>query len=215
MAAAPPPTKPAKPGTVEVYKASFDYDARTPEELTFKAGQVLYVQSKSEDGWWTAVIEDKIGLIPGNYMEASAVEVKQPLHEAAKRGNEALLLEGIEAKVSKNGLDKAGCCPLHYACKGDHVGCVQILVEKGAYLDVQDKIGDTPLHKAAWRGSAGAAELLVRAGARTDIKNNEGERAIDLAKTPEVAAIIESGTGVTNADADDYLAAEESDDDEQ
>ncbi|KAJ3388221.1 Formin-binding protein 1 [Lobulomyces angularis] len=58
---------------LEKVKAVFEFNgAVESEELSFKVGDEFYVLDKLEDGWWrarSAVDTEKVGLVPGNYME--------------------------------------------------------------------------------------------------------------------------------------------------
>ncbi|KAI9341028.1 P-loop containing nucleoside triphosphate hydrolase protein [Zopfochytrium polystomum] len=74
---APPPVPPAKKlpqcraltniDTKLLIKQ--DYDATEADELSFKAGDVITIVSKDDEGWWTGSFRGKKGLFPGNYTE--------------------------------------------------------------------------------------------------------------------------------------------------
>ncbi|XP_022253569.1 osteoclast-stimulating factor 1-like isoform X3 [Limulus polyphemus] len=167
LRAAPTPPKPApKPGQVKVVRALYRYSAQQPDELSFEEGDILYILDMITDpNWWKASCDGKVGLIPSNYVEDNTEEVFHPLHEAAKRGNLSFLLDCLANKVSVNGLDKAGCTPLHWAAHGGHEDCVQeILRVPSVQINVQNKLGDTPLHSASWRGSDNIVRLLLDNG---------------------------------------------------
>ncbi|OUM68513.1 hypothetical protein PIROE2DRAFT_65913 [Piromyces sp. E2] len=68
----PPPTPPPKKKLPTV-KAIYAYQASEADELTFNAGDIIYVISKDESGWWTGVKqgEQKKGLFPSNYVQES------------------------------------------------------------------------------------------------------------------------------------------------
>jgi hypothetical protein len=55
----PPPPGPAVPEvqTGELYKALYDYDARTEDDLAFRKGDVLVVVNSSDGDWWEAQME--------------------------------------------------------------------------------------------------------------------------------------------------------------
>lgn len=52
------------------YMALFDYTARTERDLSFKRGDILYVNSddKKSNGWWLATFDNKRGYIPAQYV---------------------------------------------------------------------------------------------------------------------------------------------------
>jgi myosin-1 len=66
----PPPTPPPKKKLPTV-KAIYAYNANEADELTFNAGDIIYVISKDDSGWWTGVKqgEQKKGLFPSNYVQ--------------------------------------------------------------------------------------------------------------------------------------------------
>ena len=63
--ALPKPAKPAKPKA----QALYDYDASTPDELTFREGDILTVLQKDPGGWWEAELNGQKGWIPANYVQ--------------------------------------------------------------------------------------------------------------------------------------------------
>lgn len=209
---APPPPKPVKPGQVKVVRAMFKYDAQQSDELSFDEGDLLYILDFSDSGWWKAKCGDVCGLIPSNYVQENTESVDNPLHEAAKRGNIAFLNECICNKVSVNGLDKAGCTPLHWAAHGGHLECLKrLLGVENCQLNVQNKLGDTALHSAAWKGHSEAVQMLLEKGSRTDIKNNEGKTPSDLANEPQTAAFLQHYAQSQNYYDEDYGNEEDSD----
>lgn len=60
-----------------IYRALYDYEAQSSNEITLNEGDVLMVLEKStDDAWWTAKKkgtaedeEEPEGLIPNNYIE--------------------------------------------------------------------------------------------------------------------------------------------------
>jgi hypothetical protein len=49
--------------------ALYDYDAQSPQELTFKSGQVIKVLQTSPDGWWTGEVDGNAGQFPITYVD--------------------------------------------------------------------------------------------------------------------------------------------------
>ncbi|KAK6009994.1 SH3 domain protein, partial [Ostertagia ostertagi] len=63
-----PPRPAPKPGRVRVYRALYDYEARTDQEMSFAEGDLLYVSdSGPNDDWLPAACGGKKGLVPANY----------------------------------------------------------------------------------------------------------------------------------------------------
>uniref|UniRef100_A0A6Q2WTR0 Osteoclast-stimulating factor 1 n=1 Tax=Esox lucius TaxID=8010 RepID=A0A6Q2WTR0_ESOLU len=123
-----PPPKPAKPGQVKVFRAMFTFDPRTPDELYFEEGDILYISDTSDSNWWKGTCRGRTGLIPSNYVAEQAESIDNPMHEAAKRGNLSWLRECLENKVGINGLDKAGNTALYWGCHGGHKDVVEVLL---------------------------------------------------------------------------------------
>eukprot|EP01097_Dermamoeba_algensis_P012068 TRINITY_DN966_c0_g1_i1.p1 TRINITY_DN966_c0_g1~~TRINITY_DN966_c0_g1_i1.p1 ORF type:complete len:1106 (+),score=323.31 TRINITY_DN966_c0_g1_i1:51-3368(+) len=65
--AAPKPkaAAPARPKAV----AQFDYDAGTPDELSFREGDVIFILQKDPGGWWEGELNGRKGWIPANYVQ--------------------------------------------------------------------------------------------------------------------------------------------------
>jgi ankyrin repeat protein len=62
--------------------------------------------------------------------------------------------------------------PLHIAMIKGHNACAQLLVKKGATIDIRNKVGETPLHYAASTGNLQGIELLIGNGACIEAQNN-------------------------------------------
>uniref|UniRef100_A0A8C0LTC4 Osteoclast-stimulating factor 1 n=1 Tax=Canis lupus familiaris TaxID=9615 RepID=A0A8C0LTC4_CANLF len=115
-----PPPKPVKPGQVKVFRALYTFEPRTPDELYFEEGDIIYITDMSDTNWWKGTSKGRTGLIPSNYVAEQAESIDNPLHEAAKRGNLSWLRECLDNRVGVNGLDKAGSTALYWACHGGH-----------------------------------------------------------------------------------------------
>ncbi|XP_039575148.1 osteoclast-stimulating factor 1 [Passer montanus] len=211
-----PPPKPAKPGQVKVFRALYTFEPRTPDELYFEEGDIIYISDMSDTNWWKGTCKGRTGLIPSNYVAEQAESIDNPLHEAAKRGNLSWLRECLDNRVGVNGLDKAGNTALYWACHGGHKDVVDVLLtQANLELNQQNKLGDTALHAAAWKGYADIVEMLLEKGARTDLKNNEKKLALDMATNAACASLLKkkqsAGTVRTLSNAEEYLDDEDSD----
>ncbi len=62
--------------------------------------------------------------------------------------------------------------PLHAACKGGHIDCIEYLLssEGGANIDATNKSGVTPLMVAVIAGKLDVAQYLTAKGANTRIR---------------------------------------------
>ncbi|CAF5075622.1 unnamed protein product [Rotaria magnacalcarata] len=97
-----PPPIPAKPGYVSIVKALYNYTARSPEELSFEEGEILYVTDDAKYKDWYLATTNKNrtgGLVPKNYVEESTEKLANALHDAAKRGNIEFLQQSLANKV--------------------------------------------------------------------------------------------------------------------
>lgn len=123
------------------------------------------------------------------------------IHELAQEGD----LEGVKALLDENpGLvnvkDEDGRTPLHWACRGVHLGVVKLLVDRGADCNVRDANEIVPLHSLAVRNSTEAIELLLSKGALIDAKEYGGHTALQYAAmndaTDTAALLIERGADI-------------------
>jgi ankyrin repeat protein len=91
-----------------------------------------------------------------------------------------------------------------------HTQLVDLLLKAGADLNLQTIKKNTALILAAVNGYTQIVDLLLKAGADYTIKNNEGKTALDIAKTPEIRALIKSympkllWKGFTQSDMDKF-----------
>ncbi|CAL7948522.1 unnamed protein product [Xylocopa violacea] len=190
----PIPPKPIrKPGKVKVVRALYNYTAQRPDELSFQEGELLYVYDNNiEPNWWRAKCNSKEGLVPANYVEEQTEEIQLPLHDAARRGNVALLKEYIKQGISGTGLDMMGNTPLYWAARAGHLDCVkELLTLPNLVVNVQNKVGETPLHAAASRGHIEIVNLLLESNANPMIKNNDGLMAEQLSSDLSIKNIIQ------------------------
>uniref|UniRef100_A0A4W4DPX2 Mitogen-activated protein kinase kinase kinase n=1 Tax=Electrophorus electricus TaxID=8005 RepID=A0A4W4DPX2_ELEEL len=61
--------------TAGFWTAVFDYDANSEDELSLRKGDRVEVLSKDslvsgDEGWWTGMIEDRVGIFPSNYVSS-------------------------------------------------------------------------------------------------------------------------------------------------
>lgn len=64
-------TKPNKPAKPQIKKAIaiYDYSAQQDGDLSFKKGELVWVISEEQDGWWEGTAHGIKGTFPGTYVE--------------------------------------------------------------------------------------------------------------------------------------------------
>ncbi|KAH7697348.1 SH3 domain-containing protein [Aphelenchoides avenae] len=227
----PLPAAPKRPGRVKVYSVIEPYipEDNNGKELRVDEGDVLYIsESDANDDFFEVTCGEKTGRLPASYgirtclgkenvclvsvTSEKVLIVEFPLHEAAKRGNLAFLLDCLRNKVSPNSLDKSGSTALHWASHGGHVNVVvELLKIPGLTISSQNKLGDTPLHAASWKGHLECVRLLVDHDADVHVRNLEGKKPVDLAATPEIGAFLKVTMSkvAEPADLEDYGSSDD------
>lgn len=61
-----------KPSDIVRVRALYDYTAREPDDLEFKAGDIITVTESIHKDWWKGSLAGKIGVFPVNYVEEIA-----------------------------------------------------------------------------------------------------------------------------------------------
>ncbi|XP_061599599.1 LOW QUALITY PROTEIN: mitogen-activated protein kinase kinase kinase 9 [Cololabis saira] len=67
------PAEPGQPGGV--WTAVFDYEATAEDELSLRRGDLVELLSQDslvsgDEGWWTGMIQDRVGIFPSNYVSS-------------------------------------------------------------------------------------------------------------------------------------------------
>jgi len=68
------------------------------------------------------------------------------------------------------------------AASGNHVECIELLIDAGASPLAADEHGLTPLHYAAEGGHVDAIKVLLERGAPYDAADEGGKTAVDVAR---------------------------------
>ena len=122
------------------------------------------------------------------------------VHISSMHGSEDVLRALLDCGGDVNLLAASGESPLHIACKFGHAGCVQILTERGANVDLQhDEIGgDTPLLTtvASYTPYTATdyltiAKILISKGCDVDLPDGVGLAPIHVAVTKSDTKLTE------------------------
>lgn len=111
-------------------------------------------------------------------------KLDKKLTEAATKGNvrEVTRLIDAGAKIDQPDIDGPLFMAAYAGDSDAHHQVVELLLAKGAQIDILNSVGCTPLMGAANRGNLGAVELLLEAGADPALKGR-GRNALDWAMT--------------------------------
>jgi ankyrin repeat protein/glyoxylase-like metal-dependent hydrolase (beta-lactamase superfamily II) len=101
---------------------------------------------------------------------------------------EPIILQGAKIDSPSGPL---GSTPLLAAVKGGHQKSVDVLLAKGAHLDIRDLTGDTPLLLAARDGRTEIVRLLLAKGASQNEKDAMGSTPLHLAALNGDKALVE------------------------
>jgi hypothetical protein len=104
--------------------------------------------------------------------------------DAAERGEVQKLAEWMNNGGEANAFDGDRSILMIASSKG-HTTLVELLLDRGANINVQNAKGDTALMCACQAGGANILDivlLLLKAGAKTDVVNRKGMTAVHLAK---------------------------------
>ena len=59
----------------DVYRVTFDFDASSDHELALKAGDLVTVVDKTDNGWWKGLCDGRSGWFPETYVEPATMPV--------------------------------------------------------------------------------------------------------------------------------------------
>ncbi|WP_265027666.1 ankyrin repeat domain-containing protein [Wolbachia endosymbiont (group B) of Chorthippus parallelus] len=134
-------------------------------------------------------IREYIGIDHASVDYSSEENKWTPLHYAASLGYR----RSAELLVNNSTLgarDSENNTPLHIAADYGKENIVELLLERGADINIEGKNASTPLHYAADKGNFRVAKLLVERGANIDTKNSNQKSPSQLAKDKNHQTIV-------------------------
>jgi ankyrin repeat protein len=114
-------------------------------------------------------------------------------HDAAESGD----LDKVKAMLNDHPglvfsrIVNFGDTPLHAAASHGHKHMVQLLLAKGADVNVVDQNGQTPLHDTAGSGHTDVVELLLAKGANVNAKMHYDSTPLHMAASHGHKAVAE------------------------
>ena len=88
---------------------------------------------------------------------------RRPLNWAAFQNNTAMIDLLLDAGADINATNLSGFTPLHHAVEGEAIEAIELLIKKGASLDLKTKTGRTVLEIAAMSGNQKVIDLVQTA----------------------------------------------------
>ena len=122
------------------------------------------------------------------------------IHEAVEKGNVEAVKQYLNAGgdlEAKGGWGKR--TPLHSAAQFGHKEIAELLIVKGADVNMKNRFGWTPLAFAAERSHKEVVELLIAKGADVNAEHSGGTTPLDTA-IGETAALLRKHGGKTAAE---------------
>jgi ankyrin repeat protein len=135
----------------------------------------------------------------------------EKLHTVAALGSPDDMAAALDAGADVNmPSDFDGASPLISASTAGSLATVELLVQRGADLNIQTNDGTTALHIAALMGHDQVVATLQLAGADSSIKNSYGSTAYDNATVEAnlVRPVVEGLSKVVELDFDEAKWAE-------
>lgn len=77
--------------------------------------------------------------------------------------------------------DHFNSSPLHFAILQKNINAVNLLLSKGAIVNIKDYLGNTPLHYATEIGNINIIRSLINYGGNINVKNNSGLSPYNIA----------------------------------
>ena len=145
----------------------------------------LYTASRTGDSTTVQLLLDA-GADPNTANEYGV----DPLRYAVVYGNEEIVQLLLDAGANPNITNPDDRTHLHSAALGGQEAITRLLLAAGADPNVADWDGWTTLHMAAYHGYEEIVQLLLAAGADPTLRINNGKTPSQVARTPELHALL-------------------------
>ena len=137
-------------------------------------------------------------IIAGSVLPASSLagqDAQSRLWDASVAGDTVAISEALAAGARIDSLDtrrsQNGRRALNWAAFNNRGPAVQLLLARGASMNLVNLTGFTPVHHAAEAGAIDALRILIAAGADLTIPNASGNLPIDTARERGHVAAVE------------------------
>ncbi|KAF7645591.1 hypothetical protein LDENG_00201500 [Lucifuga dentata] len=110
---------------------------------------------------------------------------KEKVFNIIASGGSLAQLQELLKEIDINTVNSSNETLLHVAAEHGHLSVIQLLLQKGARLDLQDNKGHTALHRAASRGHTEAVRALLKAGSSIYTLDVQAKTPIHLAAENE------------------------------
>ncbi|KAI9855289.1 MAG: hypothetical protein M1824_006216 [Vezdaea acicularis] len=155
----------------------------------------------------TFLRDDKLDYLA---LERSSTLRDHWLLEAAKVGQEPVILKLLEKGANVYARDSYGGTALYLAAVEGHEAVVRLLLENGADVEAGDDDGGTALYVAAERGHTAVIRLLLEKVADADARGNKGWAALRGAAQGGHEAVmrllLENGTDIEASNNQGFTA---------
>jgi ankyrin repeat protein len=141
-----------------------DFD-ELPEYSPPTNGQPIIPHAKAPSSDAVEIDSQPVHLKPNSSITVTTTDLFTAVAEDNSTELESLLSTGFDPNSTHGKLQRTA---LHEAARLNRPACAQILLHRGALVDIDDSKGDAPLHLASWEGNVETASLLLKADADID-----------------------------------------------
>jgi len=153
--------------------------AATPNSEKLPAHQPKF----SDDAYWMAALDGNMQVIEMAIKSGTKIDIKNErghnaLHLAAYNGHTEVVKYFLRNNFKVDERDSEGKSALIHAASGDFPETVEVLIAKGADVNLKDETeGFTALMMAAAEGQMKVVEVLLEHGADKTMKDVDGDTA--------------------------------------